>query len=40
MLIDPHFSTDVIGVLLAAVVVAAQLAAKRAAAPKPEIAAE
>ena len=39
LLIDPHFSTDVIGVVLAAVVVVAQLAARRAAL-KPEIAAE
>ena len=40
LLIDPHFATDVIGVILAAIVVASQLAAKRAAAPKAEIAAE
>jgi TRAP transporter 4TM/12TM fusion protein len=40
LLIDPHFSTDVIGAILAGVVVAVQLAAKRAAEPKAEIAAE
>ncbi len=40
LLIDPHFSTDVIGAILAGVVVAVQLAAKRAAESKAEIAAE
>ena len=40
LLIDPNFVTDVIGAVLAAVVIATQLAAKRAAVPKPEIAAE
>jgi TRAP transporter 4TM/12TM fusion protein len=44
LLIDPHFVTDVIGAIIAAGVVVAQLAARRAAAPKsaiePEIAAE
>ena len=39
LLIDPHFSTDVIGAALAAVIVVVQLATKRAAL-KPEIAAE
>jgi TRAP transporter 4TM/12TM fusion protein len=39
LLIDPHWSTDVIGVVFAAVVIATQLAAKRAAL-KPKIAAE
>ncbi|HET7912356.1 MAG TPA: DUF3394 domain-containing protein, partial [Pseudolabrys sp.] len=42
LLIDPHFSTDVIGAVLAAVVVAAQFAARRAhtKVPKAEIAVE
>lgn len=40
LLIDPHWTTDVIGAALAAIVVVTQLAAKRAAALKPEIAAE
>ena len=39
LLIDPHVVTDAIGVVLAAVVIAAQLAGRRAAL-KPEIAAE
>jgi TRAP-type uncharacterized transport system fused permease subunit len=40
LLIDPHVSTDIIGLVLAAVVVAAQLATKRAAMAKVEIVAE
>lgn len=40
LLIDPHFYTDVIGLALAAVVVFAQLATKRATLSKVEIAAE
>jgi TRAP-type uncharacterized transport system fused permease subunit len=40
LLIDPHFYTDVIGIVLAAIVVATQLAAKRALLPKVELAAE
>ena len=40
LLIDPNFVTDVIGAVLAAFVIATQLAAKRAAVPKPETAAE
>jgi TRAP transporter 4TM/12TM fusion protein len=40
LLIDPNFVTDVIGAVLAAVVIATQLTAKRAAVPKPEIAVE
>jgi UPF0716 family protein affecting phage T7 exclusion len=40
MLIDPGLLTDVIGAVLAAIVIATQLAAKRAALPKAEIAAE
>ena len=42
LLIDPHFSTDVIGAVLAAIVVATQLASRRAQSkiPRPEIAAE
>jgi TRAP transporter 4TM/12TM fusion protein len=40
LLIDPNVLTDIVGVALALVVVVAQLAARRAAAPKAEIAAE
>jgi TRAP-type uncharacterized transport system fused permease subunit len=42
LLIDPHFSTDVIGALLAGIVVATQLASRRAQSkiPRHEIAAE
>jgi TRAP transporter 4TM/12TM fusion protein len=40
MLIDPGWVTDVIGAVLAAIVIATQLATKRAALPKAEIAAE
>ncbi|HEU5018694.1 MAG TPA: TRAP transporter permease [Pseudolabrys sp.] len=40
LLIDPHLSTDIIGLVLAAVVVMAQLAVKRAAVAKAGIAAE
>jgi UPF0716 family protein affecting phage T7 exclusion len=40
LLIDPHVVTDLIGVVLAAVVIATQLAAKRAVVPKAEIAVE
>jgi len=39
LLIDPHVSTDIVGLVLAIVVVATQLMARRAL-PKPEIAAE
>ena len=40
LLIDPHFVTDVIGIVLTLGIVMTQLATKRAAALKPEIAAE
>ena len=40
MLIDPHFVTDMIGLALAAIVVITQVAAKRAAVAKIEIAVE
>jgi TRAP transporter 4TM/12TM fusion protein len=40
LLIDPHFSTDVIGMVLAAGIVMVQLSAKRAMVPKTQIAAE
>jgi hypothetical protein len=36
LLIDPHVSTDVVGLVLAAIVVVTQLAAKRASLPKAE----
>jgi TRAP-type uncharacterized transport system fused permease subunit len=39
MLIDPHWTTDVVGVVCAAIVIVTQLATRRAAL-KPEIAAE